>query len=271
MRTSSPGSVASPWNASNASTGSSSCASRRFVRTQEFLDELEVSAPRSSATSTTCVTASTPRSSTTATRRPTASTTRSRTARSGSCPACGSTRSELRALLTMDQLIADLQPGVLSELVTPLRKRLKALLESGEHTADDIAHRIRVLSMGSRVIEPGQFGVLSTALLASRRAASIRHTAPPGRRLARARGLAAASRPLPRQLVPRRLVPQAPGTAHVRSRSPSRAPSSIDKAAEGVERRQPRPSLRERLRHLRGRRAPQEARAAASTPPARAG
>jgi len=82
---------------------------------------------------------------------------------------------ELRALLTMDQLIADLQPGVLSELVAPLRKRLKALLESGDHTADDIAHRIRVLSMGARVIEPGHFGVLSTALLARRRV-KLRHT-----------------------------------------------------------------------------------------------
>ena len=76
---------------------------------------------------------------------------------------------ELRALLTMDQLIADLQPGVLSELVAPLRKRLKELLEAGDHTADDIAHRIRVLSMGARSIEPGHFGVLSTALLARRR------------------------------------------------------------------------------------------------------
>jgi predicted DNA-binding transcriptional regulator YafY len=76
---------------------------------------------------------------------------------------------ELRALLTMDQLIADLQPGVLAERVAPLRKRLKELLESGEHTARDIAHRIRVLSMGARAVEPGHFGVLSTALLARRR------------------------------------------------------------------------------------------------------
>src|SRR5512135_1339787 len=46
---------------------------------------------------------------------------------------------ELRALLTMDQLLGDLQPGVLSELIAPLRKRLKDLLESGEHSATDIA------------------------------------------------------------------------------------------------------------------------------------
>jgi predicted DNA-binding transcriptional regulator YafY len=49
------------------------------------------------------------------------------------------------------------------------------LLESGEHTADDVARRIRVLSMGARAIEPGHFGVLSTALLARRRV-KIQHT-----------------------------------------------------------------------------------------------
>jgi len=81
---------------------------------------------------------------------------------------------ELRALLTMDRLIADLEPGVLSELISPLRKRLNELLESGEHSATDIARRMRVLSMGARAVEPAHFRVLSTALLARRRL-RIRH------------------------------------------------------------------------------------------------
>jgi predicted DNA-binding transcriptional regulator YafY len=81
---------------------------------------------------------------------------------------------ELHALLTMDRLLGDLQPGVLSELIGPLRKRLRDLLESGEHKAEDIARRIRILSMGSRQVAPGHFRVLSTALL-SRRRLSIRH------------------------------------------------------------------------------------------------
>ena len=38
---------------------------------------------------------------------------------------------ELQALLTMDRLLGDLEPGVLSELIGPLRKRLEELLESG--------------------------------------------------------------------------------------------------------------------------------------------
>ncbi len=81
---------------------------------------------------------------------------------------------ELQALLTMDRLLGDLQPGVLSELIGPLRKRLRELLESGEHKAEDIARRIRILSMGSRQVEPGHFRALSTALL-SRRRVRIRH------------------------------------------------------------------------------------------------
>ena len=76
---------------------------------------------------------------------------------------------ELHALLTMDRLLGDLQPGVLSELIGPLRKRLRDLLESGEHKADDIARRIRILAMGSRPVAPGHFRALSTALLSRRR------------------------------------------------------------------------------------------------------
>jgi predicted DNA-binding transcriptional regulator YafY len=81
---------------------------------------------------------------------------------------------ELTALLTMDRLLGDLQPGVLSELTGPIRKRLRELLESGEHSAADIARRIRILAMGSRKVEPAHFRVLSTALL-SRRRLRIRH------------------------------------------------------------------------------------------------
>ncbi len=81
---------------------------------------------------------------------------------------------ELRALLTMDRLLGDLEPGVLSELVGPFRKRLKELLASGEHSADEVARRIRVLTMGAREVEPAHFRTLSTALL-SRRRLKIRH------------------------------------------------------------------------------------------------
>jgi predicted DNA-binding transcriptional regulator YafY len=84
------------------------------------------------------------------------------------------TADELHALLTMDRLLGDLQPGVLSQLIGPLRKRLKGLLESGEHSAEEIARRIRILSMGSRRVASGHFRALTTALL-TRRRLRIRH------------------------------------------------------------------------------------------------
>jgi predicted DNA-binding transcriptional regulator YafY len=85
------------------------------------------------------------------------------------------TADELRALLTMDQLIAELEPGVLSELTQPLRKRLRDLLDAGDVKAGEIARRIRVLSMGARAIEPAHFRTLSTALLARKRL-RLKHT-----------------------------------------------------------------------------------------------
>ncbi len=84
------------------------------------------------------------------------------------------TADELQALLTMDRLLGELQPGVLGDLVAPLRQRFKELLESGEHAAADIARRIRILAMGSRKVEPKHFRALTTALL-SRRRLQIRH------------------------------------------------------------------------------------------------
>jgi len=81
---------------------------------------------------------------------------------------------ELQALLTMDRLLGDLQPGVLSELIAPLRKRLKSLLDSGEHSAEDIARRIKILSMGSRRVAPAHFRTIATAVL-TRKRLKLRH------------------------------------------------------------------------------------------------
>jgi len=81
---------------------------------------------------------------------------------------------ELVALLTMDRLLADLEPGVLSEVIGPFRRRIKGLLASGELSAEQVANRIRVLAMGARAIEPANFRTIATALL-SRRRIRIRH------------------------------------------------------------------------------------------------
>jgi predicted DNA-binding transcriptional regulator YafY len=84
------------------------------------------------------------------------------------------TADELQALLTMDQLLGRLQPGVLSDLLGPMRKRLHDLLGSEAHPAEEVARRIRIIAIGSRKVEPRHFRALTTALL-SRRRLRIRH------------------------------------------------------------------------------------------------
>ena len=81
---------------------------------------------------------------------------------------------ELQALLTMDRLLGDLQPGVLSELIAPLRKRLRGLLQSGEHAADDSARGIKIRSMRSRRVAPAHFRTIATAVL-TRKRLRLRH------------------------------------------------------------------------------------------------
>ncbi len=142
---------------------------RRFVRTQEFLDELEVSR----ATFKRDLEYLRDRF-----RAPIVYDTEHEAYRFDDkvediavwqLPGLYFTADELRALITMDQLIAGLQPGVLSELINPLRKRLTALLDSGDVGAEDVTRRIRVLSMGSRAIESAHFRTLAAALLARKR------------------------------------------------------------------------------------------------------
>ena len=46
--------------------------------------------------------------------------------------------SEAAALLTMHHLLADIQPGMLARHIEPLRERLKSLLESADHSFQEV-------------------------------------------------------------------------------------------------------------------------------------
>ena len=148
--------------------------SRRFVRTQDFLDELEVSR----ATFKRDLEYLRDRFRAPIVYDPQLEAYRFDDKVEDSAvwqlPGLWFTADELVALLTTDRLLADLAPGVLSELIGPFRKRIQALLAAGELSAEDVTRRIRVLAMGSRSIEPAHFRTLATALL-SRRRVRIRH------------------------------------------------------------------------------------------------
>lgn len=95
------------------------------------------------------------------------------------------TADELQALLTMDQLLGALEPGLLTEHTRPMREKLRSLLKSSEHSADEIARRIRILSMASRRVQPANFRTLSTGVLSRRRLRIVHVRRPSGERLER--------------------------------------------------------------------------------------
>ena len=58
---------------------------------------------------------------------------------------------ELHALLTMQQLLADLQPGLLDDQLAPLRERVEVLLQDRRIGGDgEISRRVRILGMAAR-------------------------------------------------------------------------------------------------------------------------
>ncbi len=72
--------------------------------------------------------------------------------------------SELYALLTVEQLLAEVQPGILEPHLAPLRKRIEALLGSQQLGPGDIADRVRILRMAARPASP-HFQKLAEALI----------------------------------------------------------------------------------------------------------
>lgn len=76
---------------------------------------------------------------------------------------------EIHALLTMHQLIDELQPSLLTPHIEPLKDRIESLLEGEAHSSDEVRKRIRIFHMNARPVEPEHFEVISSALLSGRR------------------------------------------------------------------------------------------------------
>ncbi|HEY5789701.1 MAG TPA: WYL domain-containing protein [Gammaproteobacteria bacterium] len=76
---------------------------------------------------------------------------------------------ELQALIGIEQLLEELEPGLLAPHVGPLRDRLRAMLGASAAAADEVGRRVRLLSPGRRPVEPRHFATLSAALFARRR------------------------------------------------------------------------------------------------------
>ncbi len=77
--------------------------------------------------------------------------------------------SEIHALLTMRQLLENLQPGLLGPHVEALLARIRGLLQEGGHEIEEVDRRIRVLHAAARSVPIPVFEIASSALLARRR------------------------------------------------------------------------------------------------------
>ena len=79
------------------------------------------------------------------------------------------TPTEAQALLTLEHLIESLEPSLLGPHLEPLKVRLRALLSAGDHSADQVRKRIRVIPFGARRHEPRHFALLASAVLSRTR------------------------------------------------------------------------------------------------------
>lgn len=77
--------------------------------------------------------------------------------------------SEIHALLTMQQLLGSLGPGLLTPHIEPLLTRLRMLLDREDMPADAVEKRIRIQKVNARSFEPEFFGPIATAVLQRRR------------------------------------------------------------------------------------------------------
>lgn len=81
-------------------------------------------------------------------------------------------RDELEALLVMDELLSRVQPGLLEDLIAPLRSRFRAILDRGSRRGDRFpAHRFRILRAHERDVAARGFETVATAVVERRQLA----------------------------------------------------------------------------------------------------
>lgn len=81
---------------------------------------------------------------------------------------------EAHALLAMQQLLSNLEPGLLAGHVAPLQARLRALMGSGDQEPDEVEKRIKILHAAKREISLEFFSAVASATL-KRRRIRVRH------------------------------------------------------------------------------------------------
>lgn len=73
--------------------------------------------------------------------------------------------SELHALLSMQKLLNDLQPGLITPYLQPLQSRLQAILCSMKDSPEEISNRILILAPDKRELPLKNFEMVATATI----------------------------------------------------------------------------------------------------------
>lgn len=73
--------------------------------------------------------------------------------------------SEAYALLMMQALLTEIQPGLLGAHIEPLKARLRAIIETGKHPAVEVESRVRLLNVAARSVPDKEFELVANALL----------------------------------------------------------------------------------------------------------
>jgi len=76
---------------------------------------------------------------------------------------------EILALLTVQQLMQQLEPGLLGAKLRPLQERLTQLMDKHGLASQDVAKRIRIVHAGKRLVIAKSFEAVAAATLARKR------------------------------------------------------------------------------------------------------
>jgi predicted DNA-binding transcriptional regulator YafY len=76
---------------------------------------------------------------------------------------------EILALVTIQQLLQQLEPGLLGAKLQPLQKRLTQLMEKHGLASQDVAKRIRIVHAGKRQVVAKSFELVAAATMAGKR------------------------------------------------------------------------------------------------------
>jgi len=77
-------------------------------------------------------------------------------------------QSELHALLACEQLLEQVQPGLLAPYIGPLRARIRSLLEQGGTSATAVTSRVLLRTAARRRVDPERFGTVAGTVLDGR-------------------------------------------------------------------------------------------------------